>query len=112
MVVLGSSGAHRSNSRTSLVRSPLKTLPPIQKTYLKFLKLLEGKAHLLHKLAVRDLEQRSLGAEARAAILSLWDIANGIYRRFLARDPGEVYVPVVCQPESILQWQPPLHGLT
>ena len=34
-------------------------------------KLLEGKERSLRKLAIRDMEQRSLGAETRAAILNI-----------------------------------------
>jgi hypothetical protein len=43
-------------------------------TDLAFLKLLEGKEHLLHRLAVKDLEQRSLSADTRSAILNLGDL--------------------------------------
>ena len=50
---------------------------------LSFLKLLEGKEHLLHRLAVKDLEQRSLGVETRGAILNLGSIQSRIRRRVL-----------------------------
>jgi hypothetical protein len=52
-------------------------------TDLNFLKLLEGKEHPLHRMATKDLEQRSLGADARAAILNLGDIKSRIRRRVL-----------------------------
>ncbi len=52
-------------------------------TDLRFLTLLEGKEHLLHRLAVKDLEQRSLGAETRGAILNLGSIQSRIHRRVL-----------------------------
>ena len=63
--------------------SPSAIIGTRPETYLKFLKLLEGKEHLLHKLAVRDLEQRSLGVETRAAILNIGGIKNRICRRVL-----------------------------
>ena len=53
-------------------------------TDLQFLKLLSGKEHLLHQLASKDLEQRSLGKDTRAAIESLGDLQQRCYRRILA----------------------------
>ena len=52
-------------------------------TDLEFLKLLAGKEHLLHKLAVKDLEQRTLSSETRAAIVNLGNIDARINRRIL-----------------------------
>ena len=52
-------------------------------TDLKFLKLLAGKEHLLHKLAVKDLEQRTLSSDTRAAIVNLGNIDARINRRIL-----------------------------
>ena len=52
-------------------------------TDLQFLQLLEGKEHLLHRLAVKDLEQRKLGAETRSAVLHLGNIQLRIRRRVL-----------------------------
>ena len=60
MVVLGSSGAPLSSAKDLFGQSPSAITVTRPETYLKFLKLLEGKEHLLHKLAVRDLEQVSL----------------------------------------------------
>ena len=52
-------------------------------TDLSFLKLLEGQEHLLHRMAVRDLEQRTLSVATRTAILNLGDIKSRIGRRIL-----------------------------
>jgi hypothetical protein len=52
-------------------------------TDLAFLKVLEGKEHLLHKLAVKDLEQRSLSADTRSAILNLGDLKSCVCKRIL-----------------------------
>ena len=52
-------------------------------TDLTFLKILEGKEHILHRLATKDLEQRSLSTESRGAILNLGDIKGRIRRRVL-----------------------------
>ena len=52
-------------------------------TDLNFLKFLEGKEHLLDRLAAKDLEQRPLSAETRASILNLMDITGRIRRRVL-----------------------------
>ena len=53
-------------------------------TDLTFLKLLSGKEHVLHRLALKDLEQRTkLGAETVAAVASLGDIRQRIQRAIL-----------------------------
>ena len=52
-------------------------------TDLSFLKVLAGKEHVLHRLASKDLTQRSLGDSARQAILNLGDIKVRILRRVL-----------------------------
>ena len=65
------------------MQSPSAICDSRPETDLKFLKLLEGKEHLLHRMATKDLEQRSLGADARAAILNLGDIKSRIRRRVL-----------------------------
>jgi hypothetical protein len=64
-------------------RSPSAIIVSRPDTDLNFLKLLEGKEHLLHRVAVKDLEQRSLSAETQAAILNLGDIKSRIGRRVL-----------------------------
>ena len=64
-------------------KSPSAIIVTRPDTYLRFLKLLAGKEHLLHKLAVRDLWPRSLGVETRVSILNLVDITNRMYRRVL-----------------------------
>ena len=69
-------------------------------TDLKFLKLLAGKEHLFHQLAVRDLEQRSLGAETRAAVLNLGDVKSRIARRILQEILEKCMFPVVLQAEA------------
>ena len=48
------------------------------KTDLNFLKLLEGKEHLLHTLATKDLTQNSLKSETTAATLDLANIKDRI----------------------------------
>ena len=53
-------------------------------TDLAFLKLLRGKEHVLHQLAVKDLEQRpKLGADTAAAVANLGDIRQRILRSIL-----------------------------
>ena len=52
-------------------------------TDLNLLKFLEGKEDLLHQLATKDLEQRSLSADTRGGILNLGDIKARIHRRVL-----------------------------
>ena len=48
-------------------------------TDLNFLKLLQGKEHLLHRLATRDLEQRTtLGTETVAVVGNLGDVSAQI----------------------------------
>jgi hypothetical protein len=91
-------------------KSPSAIIATKPETYLKFLKLLEGKEHLLHKLAVRDLEQILLGVEARADILnlgtSIMAFPEGSCRIY------RISVRSCCiSTRSILQLQPPLHGM-
>jgi len=64
-------------------KSPSAIVENRPETDLNFLKLLEGKEHLLHTMATKDLEQRSLSADTRAAILTLADIKARIHRRIL-----------------------------
>ena len=52
-------------------------------TDLNFLKLRKGTQHILRKLAVKDLQQRSLRVGTQAAILNLGEIKNRIGRRVL-----------------------------
>ena len=62
-------------------------------TDMEFLKLLRGKEHVLHKVALKDLEQRTkLGAETVAATASLGDIAHRIRRAIL----GEILERCFC----------------
>ena len=64
-------------------RSPSAIIDTRPETDLNFLKLLAGKEHILHMLATRDLEERKLSADTRAAILNLGDLKNRIRRRIL-----------------------------
>ena len=64
-------------------KSPSAIIVTRPDTDLQFLKLLEDKEHLLHRLAVRDLEQRTLSPDTRAAVLNLGDINKRIQRRVL-----------------------------
>ena len=64
-------------------RSPSAIIVSRPDTDLNFLKFLEGKEHHLHRLAVKDLEQRSLNNETQAAVLNLGDIRSRIGRRVL-----------------------------
>ena len=50
---------------------------------MNFLKLIEGKEQLLHQLALKDIQQRLLVAETKAAIVDLGGIKNRINRRVL-----------------------------
>ena len=62
-------------------RSPCAIVETRPQTDLNFLKLLAGKEHLLHRLASRDLEQRSLSTETRGAIQNLANTKARIRRR-------------------------------
>ena len=53
-------------------------------TDLRFLEFLIGKEHILHRLAVKDLEDRDLAASTRTAVASLGKIADRVQRRVLA----------------------------
>ena len=64
-------------------QSPCAIVDGRPETDLRFLRLLAGKEHILHQLATKDLEQRALNADTRAAILSLGDMENRISRRVL-----------------------------
>ena len=64
-------------------KSPSAIIDTRPDTDLQFLKLLQGKEHLLHRLAVKDLEQRTLSPDTRAAVLNLGDINQRIQRRVL-----------------------------
>ena len=64
-------------------RSPSAIIVSKPDTDLNFLKFLEGKEHHLHRLAVKDLEQRALNNETQAAVLNLGDIRSRIGRRVL-----------------------------
>ena len=63
--------------------SPSAIVDNRPETDLNLLKLLDGREHILHKLAVEDLQHRSLSAETKAAILNLGDMTNRIRRRLL-----------------------------
>ena len=64
-------------------RSPSAICDSRPDTDLSFLKLLADKEHILHQLAVKDLEQRSLSTATRDAILNLGDVKHRIHRRIL-----------------------------
>ena len=64
-------------------KSPSAIVDNRPETDLNFLKLLEGKEHLLHAMATKDLEQRALSADTREAIMHLADIKGRIHRRIL-----------------------------
>ena len=63
--------------------SPCAIIDGRPESDLRFLKFLEGKEHILHKLATKDLAERSLNADTKAAILGLAGIKNRISRRVL-----------------------------
>jgi hypothetical protein len=82
----GGLGLFRDGSRRCkdvFGRSPSAIVDSRPETDLNFLKLLEGKEHILHRLATKDLDQRSLNAETKAAVLNLGDIKLRIRRRVL-----------------------------
>ena len=64
-------------------QSPCAIIDGRPETDLRFLRLLEGRERTLQRLATKDLEQRDLHADTRAAILSLADIKGRICRRVL-----------------------------
>ena len=63
--------------------SPSAIIQNRPETDLNFLKFLQGKEHILHRLATKDLEQRALSADTRAAVASLGNIDLRIRRRVL-----------------------------
>ena len=66
---------------------------------LDFLKLFRGKEQVLHRLALKDLEQRpKLGAEAAAAVENLGDIRK--------KDPQDhpLQTPRAMLFHSVLEW--------
>ena len=82
----GGLGLFRDGSRRCkdmFGQSPCAIIDSRPETDLNLLKFLEGKEHLLHRLATKDLEQRSLNAETKAAIMNLGDITKRIHRRIL-----------------------------
>ena len=64
-------------------KSPATIVVSRPDTDLNFLKFLQGKEHILHRLAEKDLEKRSLNADTRAAVLTLGNIKARIHRRVL-----------------------------
>ena len=65
-------------------RSPGTIICKRPETDLEFLTFLSGKEHILHRLALKDLEQRTkLGAEAGAAVACLGDIRQRFLRLIL-----------------------------
>ena len=64
-------------------QSPCAIVDGRPETDLRFLRLLSGKEHIMHRLATKDLEQRALSGDTRAAILSLAGITARISRRVL-----------------------------
>ena len=66
-------------------KSPSAIISSRPDTDLHFLRLLQGKEHVLHKLATKDLEQRtSLGAETTRAVANLGDVQQRIRRAVLS----------------------------
>ena len=64
--------------------APASIVSTRPETGMRFLQFLRGKEHLLHRLAVRDLEQRTeLGTEAQRAVTNLGDIKQRIFREIL-----------------------------
>jgi hypothetical protein len=65
--------------------SPSAIVDTRPETDLSFLRFLSGKEHILHKLAKRDLEQRTtLGQDVVIAIENLGDISKRIRRSILS----------------------------
>ena len=64
-------------------KSPSAIISSRPETDLKFLQLLKGKEHVIHKLALKDLEQRKLSHEVEVAVLNLGDIDQRIRRAVL-----------------------------
>ena len=83
----GGLGLFRDGSRACqevFKQNPSTIISSRPETDLNFLKLLSGKEHVLHRLAVKDLEQRtSLGAETVRAVANLGDIRERIRRALL-----------------------------
>ena len=82
----GGIGLFRDNSHRCKVvfgKSPSAIIDDRPETDLAFLKILEGKEHLLHKLATKDLQQRTLSADTGRAADGLSNITSRIQRRVL-----------------------------
>ena len=66
-------------------KSPAAIVKNRPETDLHFLQLLKGKEDILHRLASKDLEQRtSLGPETKRAVLNLGDIELRIFRTIMS----------------------------
>ena len=83
MVASASSETAPGSARKFSDRAPCAIIDGRPETDLQFLRLLSGKEHILHKLATKDLEQRTLSDDTRAAIMSLAGIQGRIHRRVL-----------------------------
>ena len=64
-------------------QSPSTIIASRPETDLNFLNLLRGKEHVLHRLALKDLEQRQLVAETVRAVSDLGDIKQRVKRAVL-----------------------------
>ena len=64
-------------------KSPEAIIASRPDTDLKFLKLLRSREHILHRVASRDLEQRTLNNETRNAVRNLGSIEQRICRTIL-----------------------------
>ena len=86
-VAEGGLGLFRDGSRQCkelFGTAPSSIVTTRPETDLQFLKFLRGKEHLLHRLAVKDLEQRTkLGPETMAAVVNLGDLRQRIRRAVL-----------------------------
>ena len=65
-------------------KSPASIITTRPETDLRFLEFLKGKEHVLHRLALKDLEQRDLSAATRRAVESLGKISDRVRRGVLA----------------------------
>ena len=64
--------------------APASIVSTRPETDMRFLQFLRGKEHLLHRLAVRDLEQRTeLVTDTQRAVTNLGDSKQRIFREIL-----------------------------
>ena len=98
---LGLFSANSTACKDLFGKSPDAIIATRPETDLRFLQLLMGKEHQLHRLAQQDMGQRMLSLETKAAVLNLGNIKKRISRRILQEILEKMHVPGQLQPETL-----------